>query len=502
MQQDAKRGWVVPAVSAAVAAGLAVAFYWPALGSYFASDDWVILHHFGPVPWWRLDVHFSPRTIWFYRPLQSVQAAALFQAFGLNATAFNIALLALHLGVLALAFGFVADFTGRRLAALGATLFFATSWIYADLLIWKANFNTLQWALATLAASGALIRHLRSGRTAWLVACWVACGVAFLTKEQAVCLPLLLGWVWWCARGCPVNRAAVREAVRLLLVPFGLGAVYGVFQILFVENIEPHFEPGYSFADPVAGTIQMLFAVNHALLSVYADPVLLASFSVFRRAVALVVRWFLILGPLLAAYGWWRRDRLILLGLGWIVTSLIPVGFLDSFHASRYYYLPALGAAMVQWRLLERLIEWGRGHSRRRTVTLAAAVAIGAWIVTANAVRFQMILADDVRASAKMESLVRFLRDQRGAIEQGSVIVLRNAPPEFFNAGLGAREMAMMALGDPTAEGVVDGQPIEPQRERLLKTRPHRYTVDLGREQLMLRRVTPLVPADPLDAVR
>ncbi|MCX7718365.1 MAG: hypothetical protein N2111_08180, partial [Candidatus Sumerlaeaceae bacterium] len=339
-------------------------------------------------------------------------------------------------------------------------------------------------------------RYLRGGRGAWLGACWVACGVAFLTKEQAVCLPLLLAWTWWCGRDFPTDRSAVREAMRVLAVPFVLGGLYGLFQVLFVENIEPHFQPGYSFASPVLGMTQLLFALNHALMNFYADPLLLAHVSGVQRAVAFVVRYFLVLGPLLAAYGWWRRDRLILLGLGWIVLSMFPVGFLDSFHASRFYYLPALGAAIVQWRLLERLVEWGRGQPARRTAALAGAVAVGAWMVAANAVRFQMILSEDVRVSSQMERLVRFLSEQRDALEPGSVIVLRNAPPEFFNAGLGAREMVIMALGDSTAEGVVEGQPIRPEREKQLKARPHRYAVDLGRQQLRLRRVSPEIRAD------
>jgi hypothetical protein len=492
MPKTGKRESLTLVAGVLAAMGVAIAFYWPALGSYFASDDWVILHHYGPVPWWRLDAHFSPRTIWFYRPLQSAQFAALYQIFGLNAAAFNATLLAMHLVVLSLAFGFVARISGHLSTAAGVTLFFATSWIYADILIWKANINTLQWALATLAACAALERHLCTGRRAWRVACWVACGLAFLTKEQAVCLPLLLALVWWCARGWPANRDAVREGLRVLAVPCAMAAAYVVFHFLFVRNIEPHFKPGYSFANPLEGTVQILFALNHSLVPVYADPLLLAQWPFAQRAVAAAVRWFLLLGPLLAVYGWWRRDRVLLLGLGWIAITMVPVGFLESFHASRFYYLPALGAAMVQWRLLEHLVAWGRSRAAWRVVALAGAVAAGAWMVAANSIRLQQIIADDVRISRRMEALVRFLQEHRQAVEPGSVIVLRNAPQEFFNAGLGTREMVISALDDPTADGVVEGQPIETDREAQLKARPHRYAVDLARPQLTLRRVTPL----------
>ena len=56
--------------------------YLVAVRSFFVSDDWVYLTYYGAIPPWQVWRYFSPRVIWFYRPLQALQFGWLYHAAG------------------------------------------------------------------------------------------------------------------------------------------------------------------------------------------------------------------------------------------------------------------------------------------------------------------------------------------------------------------------------------------------------------------------------------
>src|SRR5436309_16122928 len=90
------RRWCPP-VLAALACALFTLAYLPAIGGFFANDDWVLLYFYRTVPLSRPWEFFNPHTVWFYRPLQSVQFGLFYHLFGLNAVPYNLPLLAGHL---------------------------------------------------------------------------------------------------------------------------------------------------------------------------------------------------------------------------------------------------------------------------------------------------------------------------------------------------------------------------------------------------------------------
>jgi hypothetical protein len=114
-----------------------------------------------------------------------------------------------------------------------------------------------------------------------------------------------------------------------------------------------------------------------------------------------------------------------------------------------------------------------------------------AYLLVVNVSMIQLLVDRDAAESRRIEQVWNLLKDKRGQLERGTLIVLRNAPRTFFNNGLGLREMVRYALEDPSAEGVVYGENMKPERVNQLKALPNAYLVDLAREPLALQRLRP-----------
>lgn len=498
---------------AAVAALVLTLAYLPGQTGFFANDDWVLLYHYGQIPAWRFWEYFSPHTVWFYRPLQSLLYGVLYQAFGLNPVPYNVLLLVMHLGVCALAYCWVRELGGRPPLAALAVTFFAAQWVYGDVVLWKANFNTLQWALASLGAATAFARHLRTGSRRALLATYALCAVNLFTKEMALNLPFLLVLEWAYFR-LPAQRPQRerllghgREVARLLAPVLALLLVYGVAHRLLVKDAYGMMKVGYFLVDPLTAVRQSLFIYNHSLLSFYPDVLLLPHVPGLRAAVQAGVQYGLVLPLVLLLLGVRLRDRMLLLGVGWIFLAFLPCVFLRDFSVGRYYYLPAVGAALIWGRLLGH--GWGaaatvlaRAGENWTPARLArpALVGIALYALIANVGITQRLVSADRESSQRVEALYRLLRDRRGEMPRGVLIVVRNAPSSFLGNGLGIRELAKLALNDPAAEGVADGQNMEPARLAVIRAIPNVVVVDLARRPLTLEPVrgTPRSAANPL----
>ncbi len=488
--------------------------YLLALQGFFSNDDWVLLWHYGRMPLSRAWEFFSPRTIWFYRPLQSLQFGVFHQLFGLNSAPYNLALLLAHACACTLLYHLVKEISGRALLAWLTTAAFALQWIYLDMLLWKANFNSLQWALVTLAACLCFTRYLRE-RTPKLLAWTYGLTVLnFFTKEQSVNLSLLLGLIWLfhanaqsadpehtATGGDSRWKAKLWEAVRLIGPVAGMTLVYVAGHRLFIRDIYVEQKPGYFFVNPGQAVVQTAHIYHHALLSFLTTPLLNAPVMAAQRAITGVfggASWTLmaVVPVAVAVNGWRTRDRLLGLGLAWIIVSFLPCVFLKDYHASRFYYLPAAGAALVLARLAEQL--WHAAASLSGagvTFTRVATASAVAGMLAANFHVTYSLIENDLGESARVRGAFGILTDQRGKVAPGALVVLRNAPASYFGNGLGAREMAKFALRDATVEAVIDGQDMEPWRVAKMEAIPNVYLLDLGAEPLRLVQVKGTRPA-------
>lgn len=502
-QQPATAASRLPALVAAVACLLLTLVYLPGLHSFFSNDDWALVYYYGQVEPARFWEYFSPVVIWFYRPLQAMQFGLFYHLFGLNELPYNLSLMAMHLVVCWLSFLLLRDVTRRPVLAAGAVSLFAALWVYVDILIWKANFNSAQWAILTLASCVAFTRHLRTGENRWRLFAFALCFANLYTKESAVSTPILLLLIWACLEWGPEQLrpaawpALLRRGFFLLGPAILIVIVYIVWHGQVKDVYSSVQKPDYTFVDPGQAFRHILVAYNHTLITFRADPVLLPAIPGLREAVlTLVVDRYpvpLNLLPVVLAVGvltWRRGDRVLAFGLGWIIISFLPMIFLRSYHASRFYYLPGLGGALVMARILE--IAWAGANRLQqgpRSAVRIGVLTFAGYLLMANvATTLNLVLADRDQ-SAKSRGVYELLLSRRGQIESGALVVLRNAPETFFNGGLGAPEMARLALKDPTVDAVIDGQGMEDARVAELKAKVNVYLVDLNQVPLRLDRV-------------
>src|SRR5437016_5367716 len=91
--------WLALAISALLSTP-----YLLVVRDFFFTDDWVHLQYNGMIPPWQVWRYFSPRVIWFYRPLQALQFGWLYHCVGLRPLAYNLCLLLMHFSVCVLVY--------------------------------------------------------------------------------------------------------------------------------------------------------------------------------------------------------------------------------------------------------------------------------------------------------------------------------------------------------------------------------------------------------------
>ncbi|MGI8905369.1 MAG: hypothetical protein ACR2IE_02635 [Candidatus Sumerlaeaceae bacterium] len=483
-------------------AALSISRFWPAFAAlfcvactllylvdirgFFASDDWVLLGYYSeinPLKFWE---YFSLHAVWFYRPTQSLQFGWFYHLFGLNPVPYNLALLILHLTSCFIAWKLLRAIGAGTGVATVALVLFSSSWVYVDVLIWKANFNTLHWAIGTLLTCLCVARSCTSGAWRWKALAIGAAVATCFTKEMVLNLPLLVAITYLCC----TPRAKLRAVARQWWPFAAIACVYLACHLLFFKDVNTTSPPGYRFVQPWTGVKQVLFACNHQMFWFYTDPLFLQSMPGIHAVVKGIISYALFLPVLILAAGLLFRDRLIVFGLAWTIAAGLPSTFLVTYHASRFYYVPLLGASLVMAQLLVRALFAVRSSDALlRTVVRVSAFAILAYYVAVGVGMTQLLLDSDKRQSNRLRAFFELLRAERHQVPKGALIVMQNPPTDFVNANLGSTELVKFALQDKTAEGVADKTVIARNEEERLGRLPVRYVVDFNEADLKLRRI-------------
>jgi hypothetical protein len=467
--------------------------YLVAVRSFFVSDDWVYLSYYGSISPWQVWRFFSPRVIWFYRPFQALQFGWLYHAVGLQPIAFNLCLWVMHLGVCLLVYVLASHLTTRR-AALLTTALFATAWTYDDVPLWSSNFSTLQWALVTLGLCILFLRYLETRRPVLLAGVYAFFVLNFCAKETAVNAPLLLAALWWwqtSSKAQPVPlQARLREGLCLLGPAFVITLAYaGLHNHIFQDVYHGAVRPEYSFDPPVLALRHLFFDFNHLLIPCYLDPVLLPQMPLLQGWVRYVVVHVFVLPLVLVAIAWRWRDREIGLGLLWILASLLPTVCLTGFHASRFYYLPAIGAALVFTHLGRQC--WRRVSAPAaplRPLRLALPIAL-AYLLLTNLALVTLLCCHMRQEAGWAETAFDVLREAEPRLPRGALVVMKHTPRTAFLNGIGVLEMVRLALRDPTALGGVEGQKLPDLWAQRLRQRYPVYSLDFAEYPMALRCV-------------
>jgi hypothetical protein len=226
----------------------------------------------------------------------------------------------------------------RRAAAVAFALFLAAP-AQREAALWFSASTDL---LAAAAMLGALFCFLSTGRIGRVASLALAV-VAFLSKETALVLPLLIALVCWYRLGPDdrQGRAAFRE-MATSAVPFCvLAAAYVLVRSLVLHGIGGNNDP----RAPVWAVALQIFAGCAHAVSAYAP---LPDWS------ALLVG-----GVVLGATGLvLRRSRLAALAWVWVVVAVLPLPAAGWLVGARYFYFSAAGLMLLVALALERVRPW------------------------------------------------------------------------------------------------------------------------------------------------
>jgi hypothetical protein len=391
------------AVAGAVLALAGAAVYVPLRRLPFLADDYPNLL------WpWNFIAPASP----LFRPLHGALLWAGRAAFGLDAAAWHLGSLALHTGVLALAFALAlrwAGWAGRPPLATAAltTALFAADPRAAQAVLWPSACGDLAYAAGFLGAC-----------LAWPRRPWLAAGLfllALLAKEQAIVLPAALA----VGEALRLRGGGRPPAWRALAPSLGVAAAFGGFEAVRPAVLRA-LGDRQPFLPPVTGGYGLV-PPGMLLRHVVQYPGL-TLFPWVTQAWALGPWWHdLVLAVPAAALAWrWLRlGGLRRAGVLWVLATVLPpVAFAPFDVSDLYLYLPFFGAALAAAE--EAVAAVRRGPA---AAALLAVAAFAALEVTALG-RIRQAWARDGEAFARARAAI--LARARAEPETG--LVLRGLP--------------------------------------------------------------------------
>lgn len=321
----------------------------------------------------------------YYRPVVTLAYALQFRVFGEHPAGYHLVNLALHLGCVVLAFGWLrrrigtrGDEGDHRLAALawvmGAALF-AVHPSRPESVAWISGSTDLWLGLFALLGLRAWDEHPRLGGALLAGLCFF---FATLSKETAVVLPALL----------LVDIALVRPHETRLGVALGRWSVAAAgvgFALVARFMVVARLAPRSSLDTWNQAPQRVLSSFGHYLFETFAPwwPSIQTNLLTLQHGSRVLAPWSIALGAvgslgLLALMGLaWRRPALrpwaadalwFVVALG-PTLNLIPMG-MNVLIAARFLYLPLLGVCALAARAALGPHDW-RGHLTRGVLGIA-----------------------------------------------------------------------------------------------------------------------------------
>ncbi len=288
----------------------------------------------------------------YYRPVLLAMFVGEYQLWGLHPAGYHAVNLLLH----ALTAALVVLLLGRlglstAAAALGGLLF-ALHPVQTESVAWIAGGNDVLLGLFIVLSAYAFVRYRQSGgRRRWIALSLAWYAAALFTKESALFYVLLLPLIGWSVPVAPGARIWSKTILTFLFLVLiagflaartaAIGAFIGTEQLYEDSSLLQRI-----LLSPAMVVQHLSFLFVPARLSVVHPASeafwLQGGWKILAAVIALV---------LLAGVIWgWKRNRIFLLGLGWVIVGMLPalnvipvaVPILE-----HRLYLPMAGFAML-----------------------------------------------------------------------------------------------------------------------------------------------------------
>ena len=299
----------------------------------------------------------------YYRPLQTVTYMMDYYFWGLNPVGYHLTNVLLHLLCALLVWATIRRFTADPIVPVVVAAIFAVNPLNTSAVCYIAG-RADSLSLAGMLGAFLFHHHYRSapGRSLWYFAAALLCYTgALFSRESAMLFPALLLFVTACQPPAAMRPAHAIRRAFLIALPFAiLLAVFLCWRFAVLQQLDkPLFAP---WNIPAWLRVQIFFRGLATYFGLLLWPVhLQMDRQVAHSSHLLTLAGVLCVTAFVTAL-WWsaRRNRAVLIGLGWFIIALLPMtGTLNlvATVAEHWLYVPMIGfyfalATIIPWRKL------------------------------------------------------------------------------------------------------------------------------------------------------
>jgi tetratricopeptide (TPR) repeat protein len=311
----------------------------------------------------------------YYRPVQTLLFAVVYQFNGLAPFGYHVLNILLHFGSTIMVYLLCVELGSSRSEALLAGVLFAVHPVHSGAVAWISGLGEVACGLFYFAALWTLLVYFRN-RRAWVAAASMLClFIALLAKEMAVTFPFVAFLLILMKQ--PNPKFNLRGAAALTIPYIAVLIVYGVIRIAVVGGSQPATFLEHASALDWLTLIPWLLGkylryafVPYPLVGLHLTPLYLKDRYVSSAIYVLLIASV----PSLL----FLARRVVHNGLLWFAmftVMLAPAFYLKaitggSIFAERYLYIPTLPAVAILSLLIVRL------PSRAALATALALLAI------------------------------------------------------------------------------------------------------------------------------
>ena len=392
---------------------------------YFLHDDWDWLELAARAqtrPGLLLEPHMEPFNYRVFRPIPLGLVSAVYTGAGLESAPYTAVSLGLHLATVCLVWLLAGRLGLSPLGRAVATGLFGLNWGHREALFGIAIVQVLLCTFFSVAAAIFWISYVDGGGRRWLLATAGSALLALLSKEQMVMLPAMLAALAYARTG----RARHSWAAALLWLPMA-----PILAVIMHGRADDPLLASYVYAPGAQMPENLLSALTGLVLPPLAHTASAPGLREHLPHALSVETWIwtargTVLAAALAAA--WRGTPLVRAALAWAVFASLPITPFIYPPASRYLYLPFVGAALLGGLAIDSV----RASAWPRWVGATALAAILAW-GTGNLMALRISVDRIVERGARIQSVLHAVRDLVPDPPPGTTVYLLHTPSPEFN---------------------------------------------------------------------